>query len=188
MTGIEASGSTDVLDVDANRAARKWTRGEQAGRVAWALATPLFRLSPRPLWGWRRFLLRLFGATVGRDAHVYPSVRVTIPWNLSIGDGAAIGDRAILYALGPIRIGERATVSQGAHLCAGTHDFRDPAMPLLKPPVAIGAGAWVCADAFVGPGVTIGDAAVLGARAVAMRDLAPGRVAAGNPARDRGAR
>ena len=175
-------------DVATNRAARKWTRREQAARVLWALATPLFRLSPRPLWGWRRALLRAFGATVGPGVHVYPTARITMPWNLTLGANAAVGDRAILYALGPIRLGARATVSQYAHLCAGSHDWRAPAMPLTKPPIAIGADAWICADAFVGPGVTLGAGTILGARAVAMKDTPPGAILAGNPARQIGTR
>ena len=173
----------EALDVSANRADRKWSRSEQVGRVLWALALPLFRCSPRLLWGWRRILLRLFGAQVAAGVHVYPSVRIEIPWHLNLGRDCAVGDRAILYALGPITLKERATVSQGAHLCAGTHDLGDPARPLLKPPIAIGADAWVCADAFVGPGVTVGNGAVVGARAVVMRDVAPGHVVVGNPAR-----
>lgn len=171
-----------VTDIESNRAARKWSQREQAMRIAWALAWPLFRLSPRVLWGWRRMLLRLFGAKVGRDAHVYPTVRITIPWNIEIGDQAAVGDHAILYALGPIRIGARATVSQYAHLCAGTHDWRDPAMPLVKTPLVVEDDAWVCADAFVGPGVTIAAGAIVGARAVTMKDVAAGSIVGGNPA------
>jgi putative colanic acid biosynthesis acetyltransferase WcaF len=111
------------LDIAANRAARKWSRKELAGRLLWDLAAPVFALSPRPLWGLRRALLRAFGARIGRNVHILPSVRITIPWNLDIGDEAAVGEGAILYALGPIRIGRQATISQYAHLCAGTHDF-----------------------------------------------------------------
>ena len=175
-------------DITSNRAAQKWTAREQAGRVLWALATSLFRFSPRMLWGWRRMLLRMFGAKVGANAHIYPSVRIGIPWNLEIGEQAAVGDRAILYALGPIRIGARATISQYAHLCAGTHDWRDPAMPLVKTPLVIGEDAWVCADAFVGPGVTIGDRAIVGARAVTMKDVAARAIVGGNPAQVIGSR
>lgn len=133
-------------------------------------------------------MLRAFGAQIGADVHVYPSVRITMPWNLSLGDGCAIGSRVILYALGPITVGERATISQGAHLCGGNHDWRDAAMPLLKLPVSIGADAWVCADAFVGPGVRIGARAIVGARAVAMKDVAEGAIVAGNPAQMIGSR
>ncbi|MGE4061425.1 MAG: putative colanic acid biosynthesis acetyltransferase [Sphingomonadales bacterium] len=172
-----------MVDVAANRSARKWSRRELAGRIVWVLATPLFALSPRPLWGWRRLLLRLFGARIGRDVHIYPSVRVTIPWNVRVGDGTAIGDRAILYALGQITIGARVTVSQQAHLCAGTHDWRQPDMPLVKMPIRIGDDAWICADAFIGPGVTVGAAAIVGARAVAVKDVPPGVIVGGNPAR-----
>jgi putative colanic acid biosynthesis acetyltransferase WcaF len=170
------------MEVAANRGARKWTRREQVGRVLWALAVPLFRLSPRSFWGWRRAMLRVFGAKVGRDVHVYPTVRITIPWNLTLGEGCAVGDHAILYALGPITLGPRATVSQYAHLCAGSHDLSRPDRPLTKPPVTIGADAWIAADAFVGPGVTVGNGAVVGARAVAMHDIPVGHVVAGNPA------
>lgn len=166
-----------------NRTSRKWTRREQGARVLWALVWPLFRLSPRPLWGWRRGVLRVFGARVGGQVHVYPTVRIAMPWNLDLNAGCAIGDGAILYALGPISIGARATISQGAHLCAGTHDLTDPSRPLLKPPITIGDDAWICADAFVGPGVTVGSGAILGARAVAMRDVAPNTIMVGNPAR-----
>jgi len=171
------------LDVAANRSARKWTRREQVRRVLWALAHPLFAFSPRPFWGWRQGLLRFFGAQIGREVHIYPSVQITIPWNLSIGDQAAVGDRAILYALGPITLAERATVSQGAHLCAGTHDYRDSTMPLLKLPIVIEHDVWVCADAFIGPGVTVGARAIVGARTVVMKDVEPGAIMIGNPAK-----
>ncbi|MEC7760324.1 MAG: acetyltransferase [Pseudomonadota bacterium] len=173
----------DKVDVEANRAARKWTRGELAGRVAWGLATPLFRLSPRLFWGWRRAMLRAFGAQIGRDVHIYPSVRIAVPWNIRVGDQAAIGDRAILYSLGVITIGARATVSQGAHLCAGSHDLTRPDRPLTKPPVRIGEDAWIAADAFIGPSVAVGARAVVGARSVVVKDVAVGLIVAGNPAR-----
>jgi putative colanic acid biosynthesis acetyltransferase WcaF len=171
------------FDIAANRRAQKWMRNELAARVLWALVHPVFAWSPRPLWGWRRALLRLFGARIGREVHIYPSVRIAIPWKLTVGDHAAIGDRAIIYALGEITLAERVTVSQGAHLCAGTHNYRDPAMPLLKPPIVIDRDAWICAEAFIGPGVRVGSRAIVGARCVVMTDVAPGAIMIGNPAR-----
>jgi putative colanic acid biosynthesis acetyltransferase WcaF len=171
------------IDVAANRTARKWTQVELVGRVLWALAHPFFAWSPRLAWGWRRGLLRIFGAKVGAGVHVYPSVRITIPWNLSFGQECAIGDRVILYALGQITLEDRVTISQGAHLCAGTHDLHDPARPLLKLPIRIERDTWICADAFVGPGVTVGHGAVIGARAVAMKNVDSETVVVGNPAR-----
>ena len=172
------------MDVRSNRAARKWTRRENAGRVLWALAHPLFAWSPRPLWAWRRALLRLFKAQIGIDVHVYPSVRITMPWNISIEDGSAVGDRAILYALGPITLGRATTVSQNCHLCAGSHDYNRADRPLTKPPITIGDGAWICADAFVGPNVSVGDGAIVGARAVVVKNVPARTVVAGNPARE----
>ena len=178
-----APAAPPVLDPQANRAARKYTRGEMARRVLWAGGRWLVRLSPRPAHGWRRLVLRAFGARIGPHVHVSPTAEVTMPWNLTVGAWSAIGDGALVYNLGPVTLGERVTVSQRAHLCAGTHDYTDPTMPLLKPPITVGDQAWVCADAFVGPGVTVGEGAVVGARAVAVRDVPSWTVVAGNPAR-----
>jgi putative colanic acid biosynthesis acetyltransferase WcaF len=177
------TSTQEKLDVVKNRKTTNWSRREQAVRVLWATAQLLFRMSPRIFWGWRRSLLRAFGAQVGADVHVYPSVRITMPWNLTLGRECAIGDRAILYALGPISISDRATVSQGAHLCAGTHDLTRLDRPLVKATITIEADAWVAADAFIGPGVTVGRGAVVGARAVVAKDIEAGWIVVGNPAR-----
>lgn len=171
------------LDIAACRQARPYRQLEYLGRVLWALATPLFRFSPRPLFAWRRLLLRLFGAQMGHDAHIYPTARIYLPWNLTLGDQASIGEWALIYNLGPVDIGARATISHRAHLCAGTHDYRDPALPLLRLPIAIGPQAWVCADAFVGPGRRVGEGAIVGAAAVVVEDVPPWHIVAGNPAR-----
>ena len=170
------------LDVRANRSARKYTRREMAMRVLWLPGQYLLRWSPRPFFGWRRWVLRLFGATVGRDVHVHNSTRVTMPWNLTLRDWAAVGEDVLIYNLGPVEVGERATVSHRAHLCAGTHDYRRADLPLLKPPIVVGPQAWVCADAFVGPGVTVGEGAIVGAAAVVTRDVADWMIVSGNPA------
>lgn len=174
----------DAINVAANRAARKWSRRELVGRALWEiLSPPLFAWTPRPLWAWRRFVLRAFGARIGADVHIFPTVRIPVPWNLEIGSQSAVGDGAVLYCLGRIVIGRGATISQYAHLCAGTHDYRSADMPLVKAEITIGHNAWICADAFVGPGVEIGDLAIVGARAVAMSDVPYGAIVVGNPAR-----
>ena len=172
-------------DTAAARRDTGWILRERLGRGLWeAVRGPLFAWTPRSFfWGWRRAVLRTFGAKVGKNVHIHPSVKIAVPWNLCIGEDAAVGDGARLYSLGMITIGAGATISQLAHLCAGTHDFRNPAMPLMKEAVVIGAGAWICADAFIGPGVEIGNMAVVGARSTVMRNVAPGDVVAGNPAR-----
>lgn len=154
------------------------------GRVAWAIVwRTLFRPSPRLLFGWRRMILRAFGADVAKTARVYPSAAIWAPWNLSLGEDATIADAVDCYCVAPIALGDGATVSQHAHLCAASHDIADPNMRLTTAPIAIGAGAWVCAGAFVGPGVTLGAGAVVGARGVVVRDVEPMAIVAGNPAR-----
>lgn len=161
----------------------QWTFSQKIVRVLWMFVTALlFRPSFHNWYGWRRFLLRRFGATVGRNVRVRPTVKVEIPWNLRLSDGCAIGDGAILYSLGVITIGRNAVVSQLAHLCAGTHDYRRPEFPLIRLPITIGDGVWIAADTFVGPGVTIGSGTVVGARSSVFKSLPPNVVAVGNPA------
>ncbi|WP_435988419.1 acetyltransferase [Sulfitobacter sp. SH24] len=173
----------NTVDVLANRASKKWSKRELAGRVLWAMVVPFFLFSPRPFWVWRSLILRAFGARVGRNVHIYPTVRIAIPWNLVLGEGAAIGDRVLLYSLGRIIVEPRATISQGSHICAGTHDLSRSDRPLLKPQIVIGRDSWIAADAFIGPAVKVGAGAVVGARAVVTRDVPEDCIVAGNPAR-----
>lgn len=166
-----------------NRAAAKYSKRELVLRILWGMGHLVFRMSPRPCFGFRRWILRLFGSQVGKGVNIYPSTHIYYPWNLEIGDWSCIGEWALVYNLGRVTIGKSVTVSQRAHLCAGTHDYRSADMPLLKLPISIGTSAWICADAFVGPGVNVEDGAVVGARAVVMKNVSPWKVVAGNPAR-----
>lgn len=161
-----------------------WTFRQKVFRAIWMLVgKPIFRLSFHNWYGFRALLLKIFGAKVGRDVRLRPSVNIEVPWNLILHDGVTVGDYAILYSLGTIEIGERTIVSQYAHLCAGTHDYTDRRFPLIRDPIIIGADAWIGADAFVGPNVKIGRLSVLGARSSAYKDLQPGLVYVGSPAR-----
>jgi putative colanic acid biosynthesis acetyltransferase WcaF len=180
---MSSQATASELDIAANRAAPKYSRGEMFRRVIWMLVQPAFRFSPRPCFAWRRGVLRAMGAQIGRDVNIYPSARIYYPWMLAIGDESAIGEEALVYNLGPVTIGKKVTISHRAHLCAGTHDYTDPALPLIRPPITIGDQAWICADAFVGPGVHIGEGAVVGARAAVFKDVAAWQVVGGNPAR-----
>ena len=141
------------------------------------------RATPRIAFPLRASLLRLFGARIGKRVHIYPSVRITLPSHLVVEDDSTIGDHAEIYNLGKISIGSRTTISQRAHLCAGTHDYTDPCMPLLKTGITIGDDVWICADAFIGPGVKVGTGAIVGARAVAVRCVPAWKIVAGNPAK-----
>lgn len=161
-----------------------WTFRQNVARALWmVVAKCLFRLSFHNWYGWRRLLLRLFGAKVGRSVRVRPTAHIEIPWNIDLREGAVIGDYAILYSLGPITVGKRAVVSQYAHLCAGTHDYHYRDFPLIRPPIVIGDDAWIAADAFVGPNVTVGARSVIGARSSVFNDIPSDVVAVGNPAK-----
>lgn len=162
---------------------------EKLARLAWAVVqATLFAWSFHTCHGWRRMLLRAFGSTLHPTCRIRRTVRIECPWNLTIGMDTAIGDGAILYCLGPVRIGDHSTISQRAHVCAGSHDHRRRSMVLLRPPISIGSDCWIAAEAFVGPGVSVGDGVILGARAVAFKDLAPWTIYLGNPAQPVGNR
>lgn len=153
-------------------------------RVFWQIVhMTLFRFSPVPLHGWRSTLLRLFGANVGARCAIYPGAWIYAPWNLKIGDGVTIGGGVRVYSVDGISFGHRCVVSQGAHLCTASHDYRSSGFDLVTAPIKIGDDGWVAADAFVGPGVIVGPGAVVAARAVVTRSVLGRHVVAGNPAR-----
>ncbi|MCL5769752.1 MAG: putative colanic acid biosynthesis acetyltransferase [Planctomycetes bacterium] len=153
-------------------------------RLLWSiLENTLYRYSFHTWSGWRAFLLRCFGAKIGTRCTIRRTSRVYYPWLLEMGDLSGIGDDVTVYNIGRIVIGERCTISQEAYLCAGTHDYTQLSMPLKIAPISIGADTWICARAFVYPGVTIGEGAVVAACAVATRDVPAWTVVAGNPAR-----
>ena len=161
-------------------------RGEVLLRWLWAVVqATLFRWSPRPLHGFRARLLRLFGADIALPSQVviFPTARVTYPWKLTLEPRAMVGRYVTLYTLGHITIQRGANLSQNCHLCAGTHDFLRWDMPLVTRPIIIGKNAWLGADVFVGPGVTVGELCVVGARSVVVRDLPSRKICVGQPCR-----
>lgn len=172
-TGLDLSTFRSELSV-ANR----------AGRALWGIARALlFRPTPRPLHAWRRLVLRAFGAKLGRGVRVYASARIWAPWNLTMGDHSVLGDDVDCYNVARIDIGAHSVVSQYAFLCTATHDPDQAHFPLVTKPIRIGARAWVAADSFLAPGVTVGDAAVVGARASVFKDVPAGAIVGGNPAK-----
>jgi putative colanic acid biosynthesis acetyltransferase WcaF len=183
--------SSDPQSLDTSRQAcpSPHSLKNKLGRTLWGVCWwVLFRLSPRPLFGWRNFLLRLFGARVTSSTRIDPTVRVWAPWNLTVGADSSIGHHVDVYNVAAITIGNQATVSQYSYLCAASHDLSDPNMKLTATPIDIRDAAWVCAKAFVGPGVTIGRGAVVGACGVAVKDVGDWEIVAGNPARPIGRR
>lgn len=176
----EAGHSANVTDPYLRPA---FSFGNRLRRLIWNICWALFyRLSPRPFHGWRAFVLRCFGAKLGPNCHFYPNSNVWAPWNLICADHVAAGDGVEIYNPAIIRLDSHVILSQQAYICGATHDYNDPAFPLIAYPMHFGAYAWVCARASVGPGVNLGEGAVLGLGSVATKDLEPWSVNVGVPA------
>lgn len=151
-------------------------------RMVWGIVwVCLFRTSPRLAFGWRRFILRLFGATLEKGTRIYPSTRVFYPPNLIMKEDAILGPDVDCYCVAPITLEPSSMVSQYSYLCAATHDYTQLHLPLISKPIVIESRAWVCADVFVGPGVTVGEGAVVGARSTVFKDVPSWKVVVGNP-------
>jgi putative colanic acid biosynthesis acetyltransferase WcaF len=160
--------------------------GTIARRICWAFVqATVFRWSPRPWHGFRSRLLVMFGADIPEPGKVvvFPSASIVFPWKLELAPRSMIGPNVTVYNLAPVVLRRGANISQNCHLCAGTHDYNRWSMPLVAKPIVVGENAWLGADVFVGPGVTIGSLCVVGARSVVVKDLPDRTVCAGNPCR-----
>ena len=149
----------------------------------WVVYAILFRPSPQVMYGWRRFLLRSFGAKIGRDVIIRPSAQITYPWKVSIGDFSWIGDDVVLYSLGDISIGSNAVISQRCYICTGSHDYRSEKFDIYAQKITIGSECWLATDVYVAPSVNIGDGTVVGARSSVFKDLPANKVCMGTPAK-----
>ncbi len=149
----------------------------------WLVQSALFATSPQILYGWRRSLLRLFGAQIGQSVLVRPSARIIYPWNVSIGEYSWIGDEVVLYSLAEIQIGSHCVISQRSYLCTGSHDPARISFDMLASPIQIEDQVWLAADVFVAPGIQIGAGSVVGARSTVLENLPGGKICFGNPAK-----
>lgn len=158
---------------------------QRALRALWNTTWFLFaRPLPRSVGsGWKRFLLRLFGAKIPSTSNVYSSAKIYWPANLVMGEYSFIDSNVNFYNVCKVYIGDNSTISQGAFICPGSHDISNPLNPMISKPIVIEDQVWIAVDAFVGYGVHIGQGAVIGARAVVFKDVEPWTVVGGNPAR-----
>ncbi|QPG05133.1 colanic acid biosynthesis acetyltransferase WcaF [Salinimonas marina] len=152
-------------------------------QIWWFVQTFLFRPSPQFAYSWRRFLLRLFGAKIGKNVIIRPSATITYPWNLTIGDFSWVGDDVVLYNLGPIEIGSNAVVSQRSYLCTGSHDYKSEAFDIHAEKIVVKDKAWIATDVFVAPGVVVNEGAVVGARSSVFEDMPANMICVGYPAK-----
>jgi putative colanic acid biosynthesis acetyltransferase WcaF len=167
-----------------SRGASPWTLRQRLGLLAWEYVwMALCIWTPKPFYKWRLLVLKTFGAQIEGTPFVHQRARIQIPWNLTLGAEASLGDRTNVYNLGPVIIERRAVIGQEAYLCTGTHDLSLPSIPLQTAPIHIGADAFLGARAFIMPGVRIGERAIVGACSVVTKNVAPGVIVKGNPAR-----
>ncbi len=153
-------------------------------RVAWNIVYMfLFRPFPTIIFEkWRNFILRIFGAKIGKHTSIRASAKIWAPWNLEIGENSCIDNRVNCYNPGKIKIGNKVVISAGAFICTPSHDISSPAFPMIPSTITIKDCAWIASEAFIGPKVTIGEYAVVGARACVFKDVEPWSVVGGNPA------
>lgn len=144
-----------------------------------------FRNSPQFMYSWRRFLLRLFGAKIGKKVIIRPSCSITYPWKVEIGDYSWIGDDVVLYSLGEIKIGTNTIISQKSYLCTGSHDFKTIDFKIFAKPIIINNSCWLATDVFIGPGVKIVDEVIIGARSSVYNSISEKGLYMGNPVKKR---
>lgn len=149
----------------------------------WMVQGILFGFSPQFMYGWRRLLLRLFGAKIGKGVLIRSSARITYPWKLVIGDHSWVGDDTVVYNLERVEIGSNVAIAHRVYLCTGSHDYEDPQFSISASPIIIEDQVWLPNDVFVGPGVRIGQGTVVGARSTVFHDLPPMMLCYGNPAK-----
>lgn len=149
----------------------------------WMIQSSLFAWSPQFLYGWRRFLLRMFGAEIGEKVIIRPNVKLTYPWKVKIGRYSWIGDNVELYSLGEIEIGENVVISQKCYLCTGSHDYQATDFPIYAKKITINDQCWLATDVYVAPGVRINKGTVVGARSSVFGDLEGEGVYVGSPAK-----
>ncbi|MCM3670904.1 putative colanic acid biosynthesis acetyltransferase [Mesobacillus maritimus] len=174
------------MKIDLSRYNQGWySRGRNGAIVLlwWFIQGTLFRFSVHNMYKWRNFLLKLFGAKVGKNVKIRSSAKFTYPWKVTIGDNSWIGEDVKLYSLDEIYIGDNCVISQESYLCTGSHDIKDPYFGLITKPIIIKDGAWVASDVFIYPGVTINQLAVAAARSTVIKDIPENEIHAGSPAR-----
>jgi putative colanic acid biosynthesis acetyltransferase WcaF len=160
------------------RGKSKWTV-----QLWWFIYAIFFKPSPQVMYGWRRFLLRSFGANIGKKVIIRPTAQITYPWKITIGDYSWIGDEVVLYSLGEIKIGSNTVISQRSYICTGSHHYNSENFDIYSQKIIIGDKCWLATDVYVAPSINIGDSTIVGARSSVFSDLPANKVCFGSPAK-----
>ena len=176
-----------MAELDLKNYKNRHSLKSKIGRVIWNVVWLLmFRPTPNRLrvfnW-WRSFLLRCFGAKIGKGCVIFNSCEIWHPWNLEIGDMVALSENVICYTVDKIKIGNQTTISRDVFLCCASHDVTSPIMELTYAPIEIGDNSWIAARSIIMPGRSVGDGAVVAAGAVVINDVEPWTIVGGNPAK-----
>ena len=160
-----------------------WEKKTKLRRVLWqCLVKTIYHLIPtKRLYHLRIWMLRAMGATIGRDCLILPRVNILMPWNLVLGDVVVLSHDVCILNFAKVTVKSMSVISQGVHLCTGTHDYEHPHFPLTYEPIVIESENWVASGAFIAPGVTLGRGCVVGAYSVVIKDMPAWMVCAGNP-------
>lgn len=168
--------------IESCRKLRPYSKLEYFKRFMWTAISPFFRYSPRRFFAWRNFLLRTFGAEIGKNVCIYPSAKIYLPWKLSIGDFSSIGEWSLIYNLGNIKIGRKVTISHLTHLCAGSHNYKSKKMELIRSSIVIRDSVWVCSNSVIYPNVELGTGSIISAGSVVVENTDSWTIVRGNPA------
>ena len=176
------------MNIDDHRANCNYSKLIWCKRLLWVIVQPFFRFNPffqgqGLFFNWRNFLLRLFGAKIGKNVRIHSKAEIYFPWNITIENNVTISWNVILYSLGNIVIKEGCMISQYCHLCAGTHDYNKSNFPLIFQDITVGKKVWIATDSYIAPGVTIGENSIIGARSSVYQDVGAGLIIGGNPAK-----
>tara|TARA_Y100000589_G_scaffold306473_1_gene321257 strand:+ start:74 stop:622 length:549 start_codon:yes stop_codon:yes gene_type:complete len=150
-------------------------------RAIWRLVGSPLLSSNIPGTFWRKILLILFGAKIGKRGRLKPNIKITFPWKLILGDDCWIGEEVWIDNIDFVKIDKNVCLSQRTYLCTGNHNFKKKTFDLITNPIIIGSGAWIGAGCLISPGTKVGQNCVIAFGSVIKGDIKNNSIVSGNP-------